>query len=91
MGVVFTGYAILINAAALAAMANDKSRARRGVWRISERTLFVLALLGGSIGAWLGMYCFHHKTKHLKFVIGIPLIAFVQLAAVVFVIFKYFI
>lgn len=61
-------------------MGIDKSRAKRQKWRISEKTLFASALLGGSIGAILGMRMFHHKTKHWYFVWGMPLILLMQLA-----------
>lgn len=81
------GYAAAVNVAAFAVMAADKSRARRGAWRVPERTLFLLALFFGSIGIWAGMYVFRHKTKHLKFVIGIPAIFLVQLCAVLAFIF----
>ena len=56
---------------AFAVFGADKKMARQGTWRIPERTLFALALLGGSPGAILGMLVFHHKTKHIKFVIGL--------------------
>ena len=59
----------------------DKRRARKGKWRVPEKTLFLLPLLGGSIGALLGMRVFHHKTKHWYFRFGIPAILLVQLAA----------
>ena len=58
----------------------DKRRARKGKWRVPEKTLFLLPLLGGSIGALLGMRVFHHKTKHWYFVWGIPLILLAQMA-----------
>ena len=74
-------YLVLINFAALVLMAEDKRRAKRRLWRIRERTLFALALLGGSVGAFLGMYLFHHKTRHWYFVVGMPLILAAQLAA----------
>lgn len=74
-------YLIVINIAALFIMAEDKHRAKQHLWRISERTLFAAALLGGSIGAILGMYLFHHKTRHWYFVVGMPLILALQLAA----------
>ncbi len=74
-------YLILINAAAFAAMGADKARARRRAWRIPEKTLFLLSLFGGSIGSLAGMYTFRHKTRHMKFVIGMPLILILQLAA----------
>ena len=61
----------------------DKWRAKRGAWRVSEKTLFVLPLLGGSIGAIAGMKFFHHKTKHWYFKYGLPLILILQIALVV--------
>ena len=57
----------LMNAAGFLVMFIDKQKARRGRWRIPERTLLLLAALGGSVGSLLGMYLFHHKTKHQKF------------------------
>ena len=61
-------------------MALDKGKARRGAWRISERTLFVFALLGGAVGGTAGMLLFHHKTKHWYFRLLFPLLAAAQLA-----------
>ena len=72
-------YLIIINAAALLLMLIDKQKAKHGKWRISEKTLIGAALLGGSIGAILGMNIFRHKTKHPKFFIGLPLILAVQI------------
>ncbi len=62
----------------------DKYRAKKDLWRIRERTLFILALLGGGVGAYLGMKVFHHKTLHRQFVIGIPAIMIVQLALIAY-------
>lgn len=81
-------YFIIINAAAFIIFGIDKRRAVKNRWRIAESTLFLLALIGGSIGALAGMYVFHHKTKHIRFVTGIPLILILQIAAV-FLIMKY--
>lgn len=75
-------YLILINIIAFALMGIDKSKAKRDTWRISEKMLFLSAILGGSIGAWLGMYVFHHKTRHWYFVVGMPLILAVQILLV---------
>ncbi len=61
----------------------DKRRAKKGAWRISEKTLFLLPILGGSIGAIAGMKFFHHKTKHWYFKYGLPLIFIFQVALVV--------
>lgn len=73
-------YLIIINASAFLLMLIDKQKARRGIWRIPETTLLASAILGGSIGALAGMYCFRHKTRHLKFTLGIPLILTAQIA-----------
>ena len=63
----------------------DKRRARKGKWRVPEKTLFLLPLLGGSIGALLGMRVFRHKTKHWYFVWGIPAILLAQIALAVWI------
>ena len=75
-------YLILMNLIGFALMGVDKQRARRRDWRIPEKVLFGAALLGGSVGAWAGMYLFHHKTRHWYFVVGMPLILAVQAALV---------
>lgn len=71
---------IAINVVTFAVYGIDKRRARHGAWRVPEKTLFLLPLLGGSLGALLGMRVFHHKTKHWYFVWGIPAILLVQAA-----------
>lgn len=71
-------YIIVINLTGFFIMGIDKRRARRGGWRIREKTLFIIALLFGSIGILAGMYVFRHKTKHLSFSIGIPTIMVLQ-------------
>ena len=76
-------YLVIINLIAFLLMAMDKSRARKHQWRIPEKTLFLSAILGGSIGAIAGMYTFHHKTRHWYFVVGMPLILAVQIAVAV--------
>ena len=78
-------YLLLINAAAFFLMLVDKQKARKKKWRIPERTLMGAAVLGGSIGALLGMYTFRHKTKHPKFYIGIPVILTCQLILAVLI------
>jgi uncharacterized membrane protein YsdA (DUF1294 family) len=80
-GTVLAAYLIAVNLAAFAVFGADKRRARKDRWRVPERTLFLLALLGGSAGAWLGMLAFRHKTRHWYFCLGIPLILIAQLAA----------
>lgn len=76
----FLAYLLLINAAGFLLMLIDKRKARRNQWRIPEATLMTVAALGGSIGALAGMYFFRHKTRHPKFVFGIPAILLVQIA-----------
>lgn len=77
-------YLAVINLIAFLAMGTDKFKARNAMWRIPEKTLFLLALAGGSAGAILGMFAFRHKTKHLSFRIGLPLILAAQCAAAYF-------
>ena len=84
----FLLYLLLINAAAFLLMLVDKIKAKKNRWRIPERTLFCSALLGGSIGALVGMYTFRHKTKHLKFTLGVPAILFAQITLAVWLIAK---
>ena len=67
---------------AFAAFGLDKYKAKTDKWRTPEKTLFLLAIIGGGVGAFLGMQVFRHKTKHQQFVIGIPLIMIVQLAII---------
>jgi uncharacterized membrane protein YsdA (DUF1294 family) len=73
------GYLVIVNILAFLLMGIDKHKARKGAWRIPERTLFLSALIGGSLGANLGMQLFQHKTKHRSFVIGMPAILIAQL------------
>lgn len=61
----------------------DKWKAKRAKWRVSEAALIWMAVFGGSIGAWLGMKTWHHKTQHKKFKYGLPLVLFLQIAAAV--------
>ena len=67
-------YLIVINIAGFLLFGADKSAARRRKWRIPEKTLMLVAALGGALGCLLGMFVFRHKTLHMKFRIGIPLI-----------------
>lgn len=73
-------YLILINAAGFLLMRSDKQKARKKKWRIPEATLMTVAALGGSVGSLLGMYTFRHKTRHIKFTLGIPLLLAAQAA-----------
>ncbi len=74
----FIIYLITINIIAFLSMYIDKRRAKYGKWRIKEHTLFVLALLGGSIGSMTGMYTFRHKTQKARFFIGFPAILILE-------------
>ena len=84
----FLLYLLLINAGAFVLMLADKQKARKKRWRIPERTLIGSALLGGSLGALLGMYTFRHKTKHLKFTLGVPAILIAQIALAIWIFLK---
>ena len=77
-------YLLIINALGFALMLADNGKARKNLWRIPEATLMAVAALGGSVGSLLGMYAVRHKTKHLKFTVGIPLILGLQLLLAVF-------
>ena len=72
---------VIINIVTFIIYGIDKYKAKKGRWRIPENSLIGLAIIGGSIGAYLGMRVWHHKTMHLKFKYGIPLIIIIQLIA----------
>lgn len=76
-------YWTIINLLGFSLMGIDKKKAIRGAYRISEKSLFLTSLFGGSIGTWAGMYVFRHKTKHWYFVVGMPLIFFLQMGMLV--------
>lgn len=79
-----TYYFFCINVLTFLLYGIDKWKAQKGKWRIPEETLIWLAIVGGSIGAFLGMYLFRHKTKHKKFTLGIPAIILAQAVIVYF-------
>lgn len=81
MNPVLIGYLLILNILAYSLMGVDKAKARQNKRRIPEKGLFLVALLGGSMGSLVGMYSFRHKTKHWYFVVGMPLILLLQLAA----------
>ena len=81
----FLYYILAINLYGIFAMYSDKKKSRKGKWRTPENTLFAIASAFGALGIFIGMRLFRHKTKHNKFVIGIPVILVVQL----FIFFKY--
>ena len=82
---IFLFYLLIMNFVGLAVMGIDKSRARRHAWRIPEVSLFLVSLLGGSLGTWSGMYLFRHKTRHWYFVLGMPAILIFHIVFLVFI------
>lgn len=83
MGQAVLAYIIVLSIILLICMYLDKQRAIKNEWRISEKTLFMLAIFGGAIGGVLGMYLFRHKTKHNSFAFGFPLLAAVHVFIIV--------
>ena len=75
-------YLIVINVIAFLLYGIDKEKARKGRWRISEKELILVAVIGGSVGAFFGMHFFHHKTRHWYFRYGIPVIVILQIRLV---------
>ena len=82
-------YLIIVNALTLLFMLVDKVKAKRNLWRIPERTLLSLCALGGSLGGLLGMKLFRHKTLHLRFSIGIPVMLAVHVVILVFLVIRF--
>ena len=76
-------YLLLINALAFLLMLADKKKAKKKKWRIKERTLLGVALIGGSLGATLGMSLFRHKTRHLRFSMGLPVMLAVHIILII--------
>ncbi|MBD5522753.1 MAG: DUF1294 domain-containing protein [Lachnospiraceae bacterium] len=81
-------YLIIINLIGFVIMGVDKLKAKKRAWRIPESTLFVVALIGGSLGTTIGMHVFHHKTRHWYFLYGMPAILLIQIAIVVVLIYS---
>ena len=81
---IILGYLLAVNIATFFLYGIDKYKARKGRWRISEATLLMMAVIGGSIGAWAGMRLWHHKTMHKKFKYGIPVIIILQVVLAVY-------
>ena len=77
-------YLAVINVVTFFMYGIDKWKAKKSMWRIRESALLGLAILGGSVGAWLGMKVWHHKTLHKKFRYGIPLILIIQIILLIF-------
>lgn len=80
----FLIYLLTINIAGFLIMFIDKSRAKHNEWRISEKTLIIISAIGGSIGMLFGMHVFRHKTKHIKFTVGVPSILIIQIIAALY-------
>ena len=89
LGKTFVLYLVAINVVTFLMFGIDKWKAKRSKWRIREAALLGLAALGGSIGAWLGMKVWHHKTLHKKFMYGIPAIFIIQLILLGYFFLKY--
>ena len=81
---IILGYFLAVNITTFFLYGIDKYKAKKGKWRISEATLLLMAAIGGSIGAWVGMRVWHHKTMHKKFKYGIPIIIITQIAVLVY-------
>ena len=79
-------YLLIINAVGFLLLMVDKFKAKKNLWRIPEATLMGVAAIGGSVGALIGMYTVRHKTKHLKFTLGIPLILAVQVVLFIWIV-----
>ncbi|MBS5858357.1 MAG: DUF1294 domain-containing protein [Clostridia bacterium] len=80
-------YLIIINILGFLLMFIDKQKAKKGAWRIPEKTLFIATTLGGGIGTIAGMYIFRHKTQKLNFVVGLPLITILEVLLAIYFIF----
>ena len=82
--IIFLIYILLINIVGFVLMGNDKQRARSRAYRIPEKAFFAVSIAGGSLGTWIGMYFFRHKTRHWYFVVFIPIIFVMQAVLVIF-------
>lgn len=77
-------YFVIVNIIGFLIMYIDKKKAKKGRWRIPEKTLFIVTALGGGIGTIAGMHVFRHKTQKIAFVIGFPLITIIEIAAIIY-------
>lgn len=82
-------YLIFANLLSFLLMGLDKYKARKRLWRIKESTLFLTSVIGGSLGSLLGMFLFHHKTKHTKFLFGMPVILIIHILILFAILFVY--
>lgn len=80
-------YFIVINIFGFFIMWLDKRKAKKGAWRIPEKTLFIITALGGGIGTIAGMYTFRHKTQKIQFVIGVPFITILEIVTIIYFVF----
>ena len=81
-------YLIIINIIGFLVMYIDKQKAKKGKWRIPEKTIFIITVLGGGIGTTAGMYTFRHKTQKLGFVIGFPFITILEIVTIIYFIIR---
>ena len=88
--IVFVVYILIVNVLAIILYGIDKRRSQRKMYRIPENTLLWMARLGGGVGSWLGIKVFHHKTKHKRFMIIVPLWTVLWVAVIVYTIVKYY-
>lgn len=82
-------YVLIINLIGFLIMGLDKFKAKKGFWRTPEKTIFIITLLGGGIGTVTGMYLFRHKTKKMKFTIGLPTILISEIVLIIYFVFFY--
>ena len=82
-------YLLMINLIGFFMMWSDKRRAKWGKWRIPEQTLFIVTALGGGIGTIAGMYTFRHKTKKIKFTVGLPALVILEIITIIYIKFVY--
>jgi uncharacterized membrane protein YsdA (DUF1294 family) len=84
---IISGILLTLNLLTFIIYGIDKFKAKKAKWRIPESTLLLLAVFGGSIGAWLGLQVWRHKTQHKKFYIGIPMILTLQVIATIYILY----
>ena len=82
-------YLAIINVIGFLSMGFDKFKAKHEMWRTKEQTLFIIAIIGGSVGSVVGMYVFRHKTKHTNFTVGMPVILITQIVLGIYMLFIY--
>ena len=88
--IIFVVYILIVNVLAFIMYGIDKRRSQRKMYRIPENTLLWMARIGGGVGSWLGIKVFHHKTKHKRFMIIVPLWTVLWVAEIVYTIVKYY-